>query len=223
MRDDGLSRVADESGEPDAAWDEELGSDDRPWWCASTRRQCAVGAVALLTVAGIVAAAWAGAAHPRAHEARHVAPTPAPVTHGPTGISLASQIEAIMHCPPTMACSAAEAVPPATTAAIAEYLFGADERQTVTVTQLDTRRLYYRAVNATAGPVELLVIVSTSGTARPRATDSVNPVPGAAIRYVRRQIGRYEVQVQYTGPPGATPPVELAVRLASDPRLLVLE
>jgi hypothetical protein len=223
MRDDGLSRVADESGEPDAAWDEELGSDDRPWWCASIPRQCAVGAVTLLTVAGVVAAAWAGAGHPQAHEAGHVAPTPAPVTHGSTGVSLAAQIEAIMHCPPSVACSAADGVPAATTAAIAEYLSGAYERQTVTVTQVDPRRLYYRAVNATAGAVELLVIVSTSADARPQATDSVDPVPGAAIRYVRRQIGRYEVQIQYTGPPGATPPVELAVRLAVDPRLLVPE
>jgi hypothetical protein len=220
MRDDGLSRVAEMSGEPDAAGDEELGSSERPWWCASTRRQCAIGAVALLALAGLIGT-WTGAAHPRPRAADLRAPTPAPATSASTRITMASQLDAVMHCPPSIACRAAEGVPSATTAAIVEYLAGADERRTVTVTQVDARLLYYRAVNATAGAVELLVIVSTPASARPQATDSENPVPGAAIRYVRRQIGRYEVQVQYTGPPGATPPVELAVRLASDPRLLV--
>jgi hypothetical protein len=36
-------------------------------------------------------------------------------------------------------------------------------------------------------------------------------------------VGQFEVQVQYTGPPGRTPPVELAVRLSQDPRLLEVD
>jgi hypothetical protein len=55
--------------------------------------------------------------------------------------------------------------------------------------------------------------------ARPSTPEINDSSPGAAIRYVRRQVGGYEVQVQYTGPPGGTPPVGLALRLLHDPRL----
>jgi hypothetical protein len=106
---------------------------------------------------------------------------------------------------------------------IAQYLPGAYERKAVTVTEISAHRLHYRAVNATAGALELLVIVSVPQSVRPDAARSIDQRPGAAIRYVRREQGRLEIQVQYTGPPGATPPVQVADRVAGDPRLLTLD
>jgi hypothetical protein len=126
-------------------------------------------------------------------------------------------------CAHEFSCISADAVPRGTSDAISASLKGAYERVTYTVTQRDTDRLVYRVVNATSRNIELLVIIRQAPLARSAATETIDPAPGAAIRYVRRQVGQYEVQVQYTGPPGRTPPVELAVRLSQDPRLLEVD
>jgi hypothetical protein len=126
-------------------------------------------------------------------------------------------------CAHEVACISANAIPHGTSEAIAQSLAGAYARVTYTVTQTDTNRLVYRAVNATSGNIELLVLITVPHVARSAVTETIDPSPGAAIRYVRRQVGRYEVQVQYTGPPGSTPRVELALRLSQDPRLLEVD
>jgi hypothetical protein len=130
-----------------------------------------------------------------------------------------------VHCPVGLHCRPEETVPAATDAAVTQYLPGAVTRRRLTIFASDAARqqptgLYYRAVNATSGLVEVLVVVTLRDAPRPPGTLVADPHPGAWIRYVRRQVGRFEVQVQFTGPPGHTPPVARAVGLARDPRLL---
>ena len=210
------TRTPDDVGRSDAFGEEELG-EGRAWWRSVTRRQVVGLLIAVGLVVAIIAAGHTGSRTPSA------APTP-------TGTAATDQSfvhfrplslnDIALHCPPTIACTSQEDVPDQTLAAVHEFLPGAFERRTLTIDRIAPNRLYYRAVNATSGLVELLVIISTPD--RPRGADAVtlDPHPGAAIRYARRDVGRYEVQVQYTGPPGGTPAVDLAQRLANDPRLL---
>ena len=195
--------------------DEELTFGDAPWWRSTGRRQAlAGGAVTLLLVGAVVAITTAG------QTPSSQAPAPSPTGTGVTRFSPIDIDEAALRCPPRLPCEADDLVPPVTDAAVAQYLPGALDRRVVTVTLTDPNRLYYRAVNAIAGPVEVLVLVSIPAAEQSAQTVVIDPRPGASIRYVRRQVGRYEVQVQYTGPPGGTPPVDQAISLALDPRLL---
>lgn len=210
--------AADRPGSPEnvvAEDDETLPSGVAPWWLLQTRRQRRLAAPVLVLVAGLAVAAiveTGGTGH-RAHPR----PVPSAVAASLPDPNLPAQ------CVYAISCIAADAVPRSTSAAISASLAGAHEGMTYTVTQRGTDRLIYRVVNATAADIELLVIVKLAPLARPAATSTADPSPGAAIRYVRRQEGQYEVQIQYTGPPGRTPPVAQAVRLALDARLLEVE
>ncbi|MDP9093337.1 MAG: hypothetical protein M3N95_10465 [Actinomycetota bacterium] len=196
--------------------DEALAPGFAPWWLLQTRRQRRLAVPVFLLAAGaaLVASVVAhGAGRPGAASS-----APSAVAGHPSPQEIDPNLPA--ECTHAISCISAEAVPAGTNEAISEFLAGARERVTYTVTQRNTDRLVYRAVNATSGDIELLVIVRAPEVVRSAATDSIDPSSGAAIRYVRRQVAHYEVQVQYTGPPGGTPPVELAVRLSQDPRLL---
>jgi hypothetical protein len=187
-------------------------------WLLQTPRQRRLVAVLVLVVGAAVAGMLT------THQgANHAAPTTAPSTV--TVIPLVAELNPNLpaQCAHEISCVAAQAVPRGTSAAISGSLTGADERVTFTVTQRETDRLVYRVVNATSRDVELLVIIRLRRLAQPAVTETIDPSPGAAIRYVRRQVGQYEVQVQYTGPPGRTPAVDLAVRLSQDPRLLEVD
>jgi hypothetical protein len=204
-------------GEEDA--EETLPSGVAPWWLLQTRRQRRL-AVPVLVLAAGAATAGIVAAHPAGSRG---SPTVAPsvVAEEPSVARLDPNLPA--QCAHEISCIAADAVPRGTSDAISASLTGAYERVTYTVTQRDTHRLIYRVVNATSRHTELLVIIRKTPVARSAATETLDPSPGAAIRYVRRQVGQFEVQIQYTGPPGRTPPIELAVRLSQDPRLLEVD
>ena len=214
---------------PPPADDSELGPSSEvpevlslaPRWSLSRR------AGVFLAVGGAVAAAVAivgsnGSSSDRRTEV--APPSSTAVSDQPlAGVSLD---DAAVHCPIGLRCRPEETVPAATDAAVAQYLPGAVTRRRLTIFTADAAArdpdgLFYRAVNATSGLVEVLVIVTRPASPRPPGTLVADPHPGAWIRYVRRQIGPFEVQVQFTGPPGRTPPVTVAVRLAGDPRLLV--
>lgn len=196
--------------------EEEL-AEGRSWWRVLTTRQLLAFMVVVATAVALIVGGHFGARQQKA------APTPA-VTDQPDPDHVhfrpLSLNDIALHCPPTIACTSQETVPDGTLAAVHQYLPGSFERRTLTIDRLAPNRLYYRAVNATSGLVELLVLVSSPDTLRGADNVTVDPHPGAAIRYARRDVGRYEIQVQYTGPPGATPAVELAQQLAADPRLL---
>lgn len=209
--------VTDEDGAEEAEEAEEaLPRGVAPWWLLQTRRQRRLAAPVLLLAMG-AAVSGIVVAHPAGSRSA-VTVAPSAVAARPLVLRMNPDLPA--ECAHEISCSSADAVPRATSDAISEFLTGAYERVTYTVTQSDTNRLVYRAVNATSGSIELLVIIGVPHVARSAATETIDPSPGAAIRYVRRQVGHYEVQVQYTGPPGGTPPVELAERLSQDPRLL---
>jgi hypothetical protein len=188
-------------------------------WLLQTPRQRRLVVAVLVLVVGAAVAGMLTSHRPRNHSAPTVAPSSVAVI--PLVAELNPNLPA--ECAHEISCVSAEAVPRGTSAAISASLTGADERLTFTVTQRDTDRLVYRVVNATSRDVELLVIIRLRRLAQSAVTETIDPSPGAAIRYVRRQVGQYEVQVQYTGPPGRTPAVELAVRLSQDPRLLEVD
>ncbi|HJQ42725.1 MAG TPA: hypothetical protein VJ831_06555 [Jatrophihabitantaceae bacterium] len=197
--------------------DEELRVD--PWWSSADGRRGIVLISCFVLVA--VVAAWIVVDQRGPRNANDAQPNPsAPVTAPFKPLNI--DIDSFLHCPETLACRSIEAVPSATSAAISQYLPGGYERRTVTVTEVADHKLHFRAVNAISGAVELLVIVSVPAVERPASVRSADPKPGASIRYARRTEGRYEIQVQFTGPPGATPPVRLATDLAADPRLLAM-
>lgn len=211
------TRTPDDLGRFDPSGEEEL-VEGRSWWRSFSRRQVVGALIAVGLVVAVIAAGHTGSGQPAA------APTPTGTTSSDQSFvhfRPLSLNDIALHCPPTIACTSQENVPDQTLAAVHEFLPGAFERRTLTIDRIAPNRLYYRAVNATSGLVELLVIVSTPD--KPRGTDGVmlDPHPGAAIRYARVDVGRYEIQVQYTGPPGGTPALELAQRLAADPRLLL--
>jgi hypothetical protein len=213
--------VGVDAGEDGA--DEALPSGVAPWWLLQTRRQRRLAMPVLVVavgagIAGVVATHSGGS-----RGALAVAPSASASAVAGYPPVLRMNPNLLAQCAHEIACTSAEAVPHRTSDAITEFLAGAYERVAYTVTQTDTNRLIYRAVNATSGNIELLVIIRAPHVAQSPATETLDPSPGAAIRYVRRQVGHYEVQVQYTGPPGSTPPVELAVRLAQDPRLLEVD
>lgn len=196
--------------------DDELG-DERSWWrTLSTRQLASLLLVAAAAIALIVGGHFGGGTP-------NAAPTPQPTqTEDESYIHFRplSLDEIALHCPPTILCDSKESVPDDTVAAVREYLPGSFERRTLTIDRVNPDGLYYRAVNATSGLVELLVIISTPDRTRGTQALALDPRPGAAIRYARRDLGGHEVEVQYTGPPGGTPPLDLAERLAADPRLL---
>ncbi|MDQ2749664.1 MAG: hypothetical protein ABI775_03950 [Pseudonocardiales bacterium] len=204
--------LASVPGDEDA--EETLATGVAPWWLLQTRRQRQLALPVLVLAAG--AAIAIVAAHPAGPRG---SPTVAPsAVAEPSVTRLNPNLPA--QCAHEISCISADAVPRGTSDAISASLIGAYERVTYTVTQRDTDQLVYRVVNATSRNTELLVIIRQTPLARSAATETIDPAPGAAIRYVRRQVGQYEVQIQYTGPPGHTPPIELAVRLSQDPRLL---
>jgi hypothetical protein len=196
--------------------DDELGGERSLWRALSTRQLVTFLAVAAVAVALVVGGHF-GAGSPKA------APTPQPTNtdDGTYGHFRPLSLDEIaLHCPPTILCTLRDSVPDNTIAAVHEYLPGSFDRRILTIDRINPNGLYYRAMNATAGLVELLVIISTPDRSRGAQAVALDPHPGAAIRYARRVVGSYEVQVQYTGPPGSTPPLDLAERLAADPRLL---
>jgi hypothetical protein len=205
--------VAGEDGAGEA--DESLPGGAAPWWLLQTRRQRRLAAPVLALAVG-AAVAGIVSAHPAGGRSA-VTVAPSAVAAHPLVLGMNPDLPA--QCAHEISCSSADAVPRGTSDAISEFLSGGYERVTYTVTQSGTNQLVYRAVNATSGGIELLVIIRVPRVARSAVTETIDPSPGAAIRYVRRQVGHYEVQVQYTGPPGHTPPVELAERLSQDPRL----
>jgi hypothetical protein len=207
------------SGSGEGGAEEALPNGVAPWWLLQTRRQRQL-AVPVLVLAAGAAIAGIVAAHPAGSRGSPTA-APSAVTTAPSVSRLNPNLPA--QCAHEISCISADAVPRGTIDAISASLNGANERVTYTVTQRDTDRLVYRVVNATSRNVELLVIIRQAPLARSAATETIDPSPGAAIRYVRRQVGQYEVQIQYTGPPGRTPPVERAVRLSQDPRLLEVD
>jgi hypothetical protein len=221
-----LPDPVEQSGLIAGADDEELPGRIAPRWrtLSPRQRRLAVPVFLVAAVAGAVGVA-AVVAGQRPAQRSGLALPPSPSASAVDELPAVPQMNPNLpaRCAQEVACTSADAVPPGTSDAIAEYLVGANERVTYTVTQTDTRRLVYRAVNATAGSIELLVIVTVPDAVQSPATETADPSPGAAIRYVRRQVGRYEVQVQYTGPPGGTPPVTRAVQLSQDPRLLELD
>ncbi|MCU1655789.1 MAG: hypothetical protein JWO57_445 [Pseudonocardiales bacterium] len=199
--------------------EEALANGVAPWWLLQTRRQRQLAVpVLVLAVGGAIAGIVA--AHPAGRRAAPAVP-PSVVAGSASVPRMDPNLPP--QCAHEIACISADAVPHATSEAISEFLAGAYERVTYTVIQTDTNRLIYRAVNATSGNIELLVIITKPRVAPPAATETIDGSPGAAIRYVHRQVGHYQVQVQYTGPPGRTPAVELAVRLSQDPRLLEVD
>jgi hypothetical protein len=206
--------VAIVAGEDSA--EEALPSGVAPWWFLQTRRQRRL-IIPTLVLAVAAALATIVTTH-RTDRPSIQGGAPSAVAAHPSAAGMDPNRPA--ECAREISCTSADAVPPGTNEAISEFLTGAHDRVTYTVTQRDTNRLVYRAVNATSGDIELLVIVRLPAVARAAATETIDPSSGAAIRYVRRQLAHYEVQVQYTGPPGGTPPLELAVRLSQDPRLL---
>ena len=211
---DWVAVVAGEDGAGEAG--ESLPSGAAPWWLLQTRRQRRLAAPVFALAVG-AAVAGIVSAHPAGSRSAVTVAPPAVAAHP---LVLGTDPDLPAQCAHEISCSSADAVPRGTSDAISEFLSGAYERVTYTVIQSGTNRLVYRAVNATSGGIELLVIIRVPRVARSAATETFDPSPGAAIRYVRRQVGHYEVQVQYTGPPGRTPPVELAERLSQDPRLI---
>jgi len=196
---------------------EDVLADERSWWRSLPTRQVVVFvSVAAVAVALIVGGHFGGGT-PKS------APTPQTTSTDDdkyVHFRPLSLNDIALHCPPTILCTSQESVPDNTIAAVHEFLPDSFERRTLTIDRVNPDGLYYRAVNATSGLVELLVIVSKPDKPRGAQTVALDPHPGAAIRYARRDLDGYEVQVQYTGPPGGTPALELAERLAADPRLL---
>lgn len=200
-----------------SGWGEQL--DPGPWWRAKDGRR-GIG-IATIVVLTLVVAAFVVAGHGSSPDAS--GPTPGPVVQTEiTQPPLNLDFELLRRCPAGLKCLLTSTVPPGTTAAVASYLPGSYERRAETLTDVIDHRLQFRAVNAVLGAVELLVIVSIPDAARPDAAITADPHPGASIRYARRQVGGFEVQVQFTGPPGTTPPVQRARDLAGDPRLLAM-
>ena len=204
-----------ESLEYDGAPGDEVLGEQRSWWRSLTRGQLFWSAVVLAVVVALVVAGHFGSPAPKTAPVPQVTGTQANITFRPLSLD-----DIALHCPTTIRCTARETVPDATLAAVQQYLPGAFERRTLSIDRVDPDGLYYRAVNAASGLVELLIIVTVPDAERGAQAVALDPHPGAAIRYARADVGRYEVQVQYTGPPGGTPAVDLAQRLAADPRLL---
>lgn len=203
--------------EYDAASGGEILGDERSWWRSLSGRQVFWCGVVAVVVIALVVGGQFGSGTPKAMPTPQVTSTDG---NDATFFRPLNLDDIALHCPPTIRCAARETVPDATIAAVRQYLPDAFERRTLTIDRVDPNSLYYRAVNATSGLVELLIIVSVPGSERGPQTVALDPHPGAAIRYARLDVGRYEVEVQYTGPPGGTPALDLAHRLAADPRLL---
>ena len=210
------TRIRD-SLEYGGAPDDEVLGDERSWWRSLTGRQLFWCAVVAAVAVALVVSGHFGSRTPKAAPTPQVSNSNANVN---TFFRPLNLDDIALHCPSTIRCSARETVPDATIAAVQQYLPDAFERRTLSIDRVDPNGLYYRAVNATSGLVELLIIVSVPESERGAQTVALDPHPGAAIRYARVDVGPYEVQVQYTGPPGGTPALDLAQRLAADPRLL---
>ena len=204
-----------DSLEYDGAPEDEIVGGDRSWWRSLTNRQVFWCAVVVVVAVALVVAGHFGSPAPKAAPVPQVTNTQTNTFFRPLNLD-----DIALHCPAAIRCAARETVPDSTIAAVQQYLPDSFERRTLSIDRLDPDGLYYRAVNATSGLVELLIIVSVPDAKRGTQSVTLDPHPGAAIRYARIDVGRYEVQVQYTGPPGGTPAVDLAQRLAADPRLL---
>lgn len=211
------TRTPDELEYGGAPGDDVLG-DERSWWRSLTPRQLIASLAVAGTAVALIVGGHFGGGTPKAAPTPQVTSTDDDkyVHFRPLSLN-----DIALHCPPTILCTSEESVPDNTIAAVHEFLPDSFERRTLTINRVNPNGLYYRAVNATSGLVELLVIVSRPDRLRGMQTVALDPHPGAAIRYARRDVDGYEVQVQYTGPPGGTPALELAERLAADPRLLV--
>ena len=200
-----------------SGWEEQL--DPTPWWRANDGRR-GIGIVSCLVLLGVVAVFVIAS---QGSSPQSTGPTPGPVMQTElVEPPLNLDFELLRRCPPGEQCRLTTSVPRGTSAAIAQYLPGGYERQAETLTGTTDHRLRFRAVNVVLGAVELLVIVSVPDSIEPDAVSAADPHPGAAIRYVRRHSGPFQIQVQFTGPPGGTPPVDRARELAGDPRLLAM-
>ena len=185
-----------------------------PWWTAPGKTAGAIAIVLCTVLAAGLVIVLLQRDHPRSVAKRPAAGAPAAAI----GDAAIEQIPA--RCPAGQSCRVTSSVPAEVSAAVAQGLPGGLERAHYSVLQSTPRELVYRSVNATVGLVELLVIVSKAPPSQ-RAEATRYP-PGATIAYVRDFHDGFEVQVQFTGPPGYTPPMNTARALAADPRLLVL-
>ena len=126
-------------------------------------------------------------------------------------------------CPLAITCRAVRALPAGVLQAVRRYLPDAGSMSGYTVLQVAPSRVHYRQVNVAGEGVSVVIRVSRAPAAQADPTEQTNATGAASTGYVRVAIsGGYEVQVQFIGRPGSTPPMAQIRALAADPRLLAV-
>jgi hypothetical protein len=170
------------------------------------------GLVAAAVLVALVVARVAATRHEAAPE-----PTPSPGPVRPT--SAAVYVYDPTACPNGSPCNVSSVLPSGALAALREHGAHPVKAHTVgTFLQVASRNgLWFRQVDAVAGPVRVQVIIERSA---PRAGSQPTVSVDGPSGFVRVLTGPFAVSVQFTGPAGYHPPMAAIRALAADPRLL---
>jgi hypothetical protein len=146
---------------------------------------------------------------------------------GPLPVIVATDPLSPDHCPSTGgSCTVSDGLPAAFLDAVRAKLGTVVPTQQLDVdtgsnaSTFDTTPWYRQLTAKGDGPVTIVVTVST--VAASISTSSVTQSPTAVTGHITHPTGTgYLVELEMTGPPGWSPPMDAMTALAADPRLLV--
>jgi hypothetical protein len=206
---------------------EELGDEPRLPWLGTPRRRRVVAVLGVTILLALVGARLT-AAYRSSHRAgsepvRTPQPSTATIGSSPVGVTPGQPNfgkDDPAFCPLAITCRTVRSVPAGVLRAIRRVVPDAEAMRGYTVLQVAPPRVHFRQVNASGNSVTVVILVSRTAAVEVHPTDETDDTGVESIGYVRAAVpGGYEVQVQFTGLPGWTPPMAQIRALAADPRL----
>jgi hypothetical protein len=206
----------------DPAGDEELADLSHPHWLDTPRRRRVAAALAAALLATLVGVRLAASDRPTQRAAGQAGPTAVATAIGsnPVNVTPGFRRRDPSHCPEIVSCRTVTTMPPGVLAAIRRYAPRAVSGNAFTVLQVDPDGVYFRQVNARAGQADILVRVAHTSRQDAQSSQGIEKAPDETIGYARAVTADgFDVQVQFTGPPGYAPPLTAIRALAADRRL----